>query len=154
MTATTPDARQRFELMSEGFRSSYITYDALTRVVHAWADAFPQFVRLQSIGRTAEGRDLWLLAIGMAPEGDGPAVWIDGNMHAVELAGSSVALAIAEDALRMLVCPDEPMHDLPVHLRQLLREGVTFYVLPRMCPDGRRRAYIDGWRVCPVKPTR
>lgn len=136
MTATTLDARQRFELMSEGFRTSYITYDALTRVVHAWAEAFPQFVRLQSIGKTPEGRDLWLLAIGLAPEGDGPAVWVDGNMHAVELAGSSVALAIAEDVLRLLVSPDEPLHDLPSHLRQLLREGVTFYVLPRMCPDG------------------
>lgn len=144
MTATFSDLLQRFEQMSEGFRSRYITYDALTRVVHAWAEAFPQFVRLRSIGKTPEGRDLWLLAIGLSPDGDGPAVWIDGNMHAVELAGSSVALAIAEDALRILNCPDEPLHDLPPHLRKFLRDGVTFYVLPRMCPDGAEHTLTVG----------
>ncbi len=130
--------------MSEGFRSRYITYEELTRVVHAWARAFPEFVRLRSIGKTPEGRDLWLLALGATPEGDGPAVWIDGNMHAVELAGSSVALAIAEDVLRNLVCPEAPLHDLPTHLREFLRQGVTFYVLPRMCPDGAEHALGKG----------
>lgn len=140
MSTTSTDMRQRFEEMSEGFRSHYITYDELSRIVHAWAKAFPEFVRLRSIGKSPEGRDLWLLALGASPDGDGPAVWVDGNMHAVELAGSSVALAIAEDVLRNLVCPEEPLHDLPAHLSDLLRQGVIFYVLPRMCPDGAEHA--------------
>lgn len=136
MTTTNTAALPHWERMSEGFRSRYLTYEQLTRVVHAWAESFPEFVRLRSIGKTPEGRDMWLLALGQSPDGDGPAVWIDGNMHAVELAGSSVALAIAEDVLRNLVCPDDPLHDLPPHVRDFLRQGVTFYVLPRMCPDG------------------
>lgn len=140
MTSTRSEGRPSFEQMSEGFRNHYVSYDELTRIVHAWAGAFPEFVRLRSIGKTPEGRDLWLLAIGTYPDGDGPAVWIDGNMHAVELAGSSVALAIAEDALRNLAAPDEPLQDLPAHIADLLREGVTFYVLPRMCPDGAEHA--------------
>ncbi|MBK9259669.1 MAG: peptidase M14 [Polyangiaceae bacterium] len=140
MSTKSTDMRERFEQMSEGFRSRYVTYDELTRIVHAWAETFPKFVRLRSIGKTPEGRDLWLLAIGRSPDGDGPAVWVDGNMHAVELAGSSVALAIAEDALRNLVLADDPLHDFPPHMRELLRRDVTFYVLPRMCPDGAEHA--------------
>jgi len=127
---------ERLEAMSVGFRSKYVTYEELTRQVRAWADGYPDFVRLRTLGRTPEGREIWLLKIGQRPDGEGPAAWIDGNMHACELAGSSVALAIAEDALRNLVCPDAPLHDLPAHIAALVREDVTFYVLPRMCPDG------------------
>jgi hypothetical protein len=127
-----------------GFRSRYVTYDELTRQVQAWAKAFPEVVRLHSLGRTPGGRELWLLAIGRHPDGDGPAVWVDGNMHAMELAGASVALAIAEDAIRNHVDPDAPPADLPPHLATILREDVTFYVLPRMCPDGAERGLSTG----------
>lgn len=124
------------DAMSIGFRSRYVTYDELTQQVRAWSAAFPEFVKLRSLGRTPEGREIWLVAIGRRPDGDGPAAWVDGNMHACEVAGSSVALAIAEDVIKNLVCSDEPLEDLPAHLAQVLREDVTFYVLPRICPDG------------------
>jgi len=136
MSAATIELRERFAQMSRGFRSRYLCYDDLSCVVQDWARAFPEFVDLRSLGKTPEGRDLWLLSIGKAPTGDGPAVWVDGNMHAVEVAGSSVTLGIAEDVIWNLVCPEEPLADFPEHLSQFLRDGVTFYVLPRMCPDG------------------
>ncbi|TKD05273.1 M14 family metallopeptidase [Polyangium fumosum] len=144
MSKDPSGARARLEAMSVGFRARYVTYDELTRQVRAWAEGFPEIVRLQSLGKTPEGRDIWLLAIGRDPDGDGPAAWVDGNMHAVELAGSSVALAIAEDVIRNLVCPTEPLHDLPAHLGALLRQDVVFYVLPRMCPDGAESVLCTG----------
>jgi hypothetical protein len=57
-------------------------------------------------------------------------------MHAGELTGSSVALAIAEDALRLLVDPAGAVHDLPAHVVEGLSEDLLLYVLPRMSPDG------------------
>lgn len=140
MAANTTAMREQFARISEGFRDHYVSYDELTRIVHGWAQAFPELVYLRSIGKTTEGRDLWLLSIGKSPKGDGPAVWIDGNMHAVEVAGSSVALAIAEDVIWNLACPEEPLPDFPAHLAQFLRDGVIFYILPRMCPDGAEHA--------------
>src|SRR5688500_15232248 len=111
----------KLDELSRGFRDRYLGYDDLTRQVRAWADAFPQVVRVASIGTTAEGRDLWLLTLGPEPERTRPAVWVDGNMHAAELCGSSVALAIAEDVIRMHVEGTAP-HGLAPSVAAVLRD--------------------------------
>ena len=48
---------------------------------------------------------MWLLTLGPDPDRARPSAWVDGNMHASELAGSSVALSIAEDVLRLHLGP-------------------------------------------------
>lgn len=123
--------------MATDFRSSYLDYETLTATLHAWAADYSDFVRLDSIGKTAEGRELWLLIIGQGPEDGRPAVWIDGNMHAAELCGSSVALAIAEDIIRLHADGSSPQ-GLSRAICGALKD-VLFYVLPRMSPDGAER---------------
>src|SRR4051812_31176099 len=129
--------------MSSPLRTGYLSYEELTRQVQTWADAHPDLARLQSLATTPEGRELWLLTIGPEPDRVRPAAWVDGNMHASELAGSSVALAIAEDILRAHVTGGN-VAELPEHLAELLRAGVLFYILPRMCPDGAERILRTG----------
>jgi hypothetical protein len=142
---STLDAQlARLKALSTGFRDRYLPYDDLTRQLHAWADAFPSFVRVDSLGVTPEERHVWLLIIGPSPSRVRPAAWVDGNMHASELAGSSVALAIAEDALRAHLGPGAPLRDLPEHVGELLRSGVLLYVVPRICPDGAERVLTTG----------
>jgi hypothetical protein len=116
-----------------GFRTNYLSYDQLTAQLRAWADAYPDLARVSSLARTPEGREVWLLTIGRDPDRIRPAVWAGGNVHAAELAGSSVALSIAEDALRLHVDPTSV--DLPRPIMERLRE-VLFYVVPRISPDG------------------
>src|SRR5829696_7314525 len=89
-----------------GFRTTYLDHAALTAQLEAWRSEHPDLVRLTSLAKTPEGRDLWLLTIGIEPDRVRPTAWVDGNMHASELAGSSVALAIAEDVLRAHVEPE------------------------------------------------
>jgi hypothetical protein len=144
MQRTDLPAPAGLDALSIGFRSRYITYDELTRQVRAWAEAFPSIVRLTSLCQTPGGRELWLLTIGKDPDRARPAVWIDGNMHASELAGASVALSIAEDILRTHVSPGAPLYDLPSHVADLVRDDVLFYVLPRMCPDGAELVLTTG----------
>jgi hypothetical protein len=127
--------------LHQGFRARYLDHAELTAQLRGWAEAFPALCRLQSLGTTPEGRELWLLAIGRDPERVRPAVWVDGNMHAGELCGSSVALAIAEDVLRLHT--EAPPHDLAPPVLQRLRE-VLFYVMPRMSPDGAEAVLRTG----------
>jgi hypothetical protein len=132
------------DALSVGFRSRYLTFEDLTRQVRAWAEAFPSIVRLQSLCETPEKRSLWLLTIGPNPDRPRPAVWVDGNMHASELAGTSVALTIAEEVIRAHLAPEGQIADLPRHVADLVRSDVLFYILPRMCPDGAELVLTTG----------
>jgi hypothetical protein len=137
------DAIARLHALRRGFRGDYLPYDELTAQLRAWADAFGDLVRLRSLGETPEGRSLWLLTIGRDPDRARPAVWVDGNMHAAELCGSSVALAIAEDVLALHLDPDSAPAGLPGHVAERVRE-VLFYVMPRMAPDGAEAVLATG----------
>src|SRR5438445_6399458 len=126
---------------SLGFRHAYFDYDRLTAQLRTWADAYPALVRVTSLARTPEGRDVHLLTIGPEPDRIRPAAWADGNVHAGELAGSSVALAIAEDVLRAHLEPETM--DLPRPVVERLRE-ILVYVVPRISPDGAETVLRTG----------
>lgn len=127
--------------LSRGFRDRYLLHDELTAQLRAWADAFPDVVRLTSLAKTPEGRDVWLLVLGHEPDRARPTAWIDGNLHASELAGSSVALAVAEDVLSALVGEGPP--GLPAAVLARVRRGRTF-VVPRISPDGAEQVLTTG----------
>ena len=120
-----------------GFRDRYLSHEELTKQLRVWAEAMPEVMRLESLAKSEQGRDVWLVTIGRDPDRVRPAAWMDGNIHASEVAGSSTCLAVIEDLLRAHA--GESLVDLPDTLRDLLLADVLFYVLPRMCPDGAER---------------
>jgi len=126
------------------FRQKYLDYAELTAQLVAWSVQQPDIVRVTPIGRTAEGRDIPLLTIGRNPDEARPAVWIDGNMHASEVCGSSVALAIAEDILAIHRGGNEAGgKTFPAHMAEVIRETL-FYVVPRISPDGAEEVLKKG----------
>ncbi|MEO7093458.1 MAG: M14 family metallopeptidase [Polyangiales bacterium] len=127
--------------LSLGFRHTYLDYERLTAQLKGWVESFPAVCRLSSLARTPEGREVWLLTIGRDPDRIRPAAWVDGNIHAAELAGSSVALAIAEDVLAMHV--DPAGCQLPGPIVERLRD-VLLYVVPRISPDGAEAVLTSG----------
>ncbi|WP_394820982.1 M14 family metallopeptidase [Pendulispora albinea] len=145
------DALSLLDSLHLGFRQRYLDYETLTAQARAWAERFPDLVRLRSIGKSLEGRDLWLLTIGPDPDRVRPSVWVDGNMHAGELCGSSAALAIAEDVIRLHLAsassPESHARDGAPNLPPRVRASaakVLFHVLPRMCPDGAEAVLHEG----------
>jgi hypothetical protein len=126
------------------FRSRYLDYAALSAQLAAWAKKHPDLVRLSTLGKSAEGRDIPLVTIGRDPDEMRPAVWIDGNMHASELCGSSVALALAEDILAIHLGGNEAGgKPLPGHMADAIRRTL-FYVVPRISPDGAEAVLKTG----------
>ena len=124
------------------FRTQYLDYAALTSQLQAWASQYPNFVKLESIGKSREGRDVHLLTIGANPDEIRPAVWVDGNMHASEFCGSSVALAIAEDLIA-IHCGKLDVAQLPAHMAEMVKSHL-FYIVPRMAPDGAEAVLKTG----------
>ena len=126
------------------FLQKYLDYSELSAQLADWSKQYPDIVRVESIGRSAQGRDIFLLTIGRDPDEGRPAVWVDGNMHATELCGSSVALAIAQDVLAIHRGRSEAGGKaLPPHMAQAIRETL-FYVVPRLSPDGAEEVLKRG----------
>jgi hypothetical protein len=122
--------------MSDSFRDRYLDHDTMMAQLEAWARDYPDVCRLSSLGTTAAGRVIPLITIGYEPERLRPAVWVDANMHASELAGCSVVMAFADDLLALhRGQPCAATADLPDVMRSTLRDGL-FYLCPRVSPDG------------------
>ena len=49
---------------------TYYRYDELTRVLQAFAEEYPQLLHLESIGKSYEGRDIWLATVTNFETGD------------------------------------------------------------------------------------
>lgn len=127
---------------------TYYRFDDLTRLLHAFAEERPDLVRIESIGKSYEGRDLWLLTVtrfATGPAEEKPAFWVDGNIHATEVSASSAALYL----LHKLTTEDGANADVTRVL-----DTRTFYVLPRVNPDGAELALADRprWLRSSVRP--
>ena len=112
----------------------FYTYDQLTETLHAWAEEAPQLCRVESIGKSYEGRNIWLVTVTNSATGDDrdkPGFLVEANIHSVEWTGSSAALHLIH---RLLSGYD----DDALVTRAL--DTRVFYVIPRLNPDGAERA--------------
>ncbi len=109
----------------------YHDYPEVTRLIKAMVAAHPKRARLQSLGKSYGGREMWLLTITDFEQGDGrnkPAFWIGGAIHANEIQATQVTLYTAWYLLEM--------YGRSQWITRLVDQR-TFYLVPMMSPDSR-----------------
>jgi len=100
---------------------------AMSRELARLAQNYPRLVRLQSLGKSVEDRDIWLFTIASAGARNKPAVLYDGAMHGSEVIGSESVLAYARYLLEH--------YESDAQVRRLVDGSIT-YLIPMVNPDG------------------
>lgn len=115
----------------------YLNFSEVEGWCHAAAAAFPEWVSLEQVGQSRQGRPLWLLTLGdrAGDRSARPAFWLDGATHAAEWTG---VMAVLYTLSRWL---DGVQRGDPAVLDALRR--TTVYAMPVICPDA-FQALCDG----------
>jgi murein tripeptide amidase MpaA len=112
-------------------------YAELTQILKALAKEHPGLIRLESIGKSHEGREVWLVTATNFKSGadaEKPAFWVDGNIHATEVTAAAASLYL--------------IHALVTGYRKdpnitRAMDSRAFYIVPRVNPDGAEWALAD-----------
>jgi murein tripeptide amidase MpaA len=119
----------------------YYRYDELTELLKAYAAEFPALIQLESIGKSYEGRDIWLVTAtntATGPAEEKPALWVDGNIHASEVSPSTACLYLIEQLTAQYGQDEDITRCLDTR---------AFYICPRVNPDGAEWALADVPRI-------
>ncbi len=116
----------------------FLRYHELVAWLDQLAAANPGLVSVETYGRSYEGRDLLLVTVTDSATGthdSKPAHWIDASIHAVELTATVAACRLLQRLVDGHRSGDET-------ITRALRTR-TFYVVPRVNPDGAEWVLAD-----------
>jgi len=115
--------------MAQDF-TKYHNYAELSAMLQNLAGADKTLVKLESIGKTLEKRDIWALQIaapGGVPIAERPGLLIAANFEADHLIGSELAVFIADYLVKNYASN--------ANVKQRL-DHYVIYIMPRVNPDG------------------
>lgn len=108
----------------------FYRYVEFSQLLHDYVNAFPELLSIESIGKSYEGRDIWVVTATNQKSGvaaEKPAYWVDANIHASELAGGAATLYLIDTLTKHYGKRDDITRCLDTR---------AFYICPRMNPDG------------------
>ena len=107
----------------------YHNYADLTAALQSLANSHKDLARLTSIGKTGQGRDIWLIEIASPagpPAAERPGLLVAANFEGDHLIGSEIGLFLANHLLKNYPADAEVKQRLDHHV---------FYIVPRVNPD-------------------
>jgi hypothetical protein len=109
----------------------YYTHAGITEICKKLAAAHPDLVKVSSIGKSYQGREMWMLTVTDFKKGkpeEKPAFYMDGNIHSNEIQGTEMAMYTAWYLAES--------HASVEFIKELLADKV-FYIVPTINPDAR-----------------
>ena len=79
--------------------AKYQNFDEMSRSLRSLVNAHKNIAKLESIGKTLEGRDLWMVSIASSagvPMDERPGLLVGANFEGDHLVGSQLALSVVE----------------------------------------------------------
>ncbi|MBM3745521.1 MAG: peptidase M14, partial [Acidobacteria bacterium] len=111
--------------------------ERIVEFLKGYAAAYPEFVRLASIGKASGGGEMWLVTIHNPTTGaepGKPAIYIDAATHANEIQGTEVCLYLINYVLKN--------YGKLERVTELLDRAVL-YVVPMSNPDSRVKWFTE-----------
>jgi len=115
----------------------YYDGPAVVDAVHRLHEAYPDLTELRSLGKSEEGRDIWMLAIYNTATGldtDKPGIYVDGAIHGNEIQATEVCLYLAWYLL-------DGYDRIPL-IKDLV-DTKAFYIVPVVNVDNRARFFAE-----------
>ena len=112
----------------------YFSNSEIESQLRAWEKEYPRLIEVAQLGESHEKRPIWIVTLtnrDTGPSESKPALWADANLHATELAGTTVILALISTLLGRHAGGD-------AQARRIL-DSSALYLAPRLCPDGAER---------------
>ncbi|MEM7227385.1 MAG: M14 family metallopeptidase [Planctomycetota bacterium] len=94
VTATTW-AQQHIPSRVDIAWNRYYDFEEMEQQLRDLAAAYPDIMALESIGKSVQGRDIWLVTLNVektGPDTSKPAMYIDGSIHANEVQATEVVM--------------------------------------------------------------
>ena len=117
--------------------STYYDYEEMRDILIDLTDAYPELLTLDVMGKSREGRDIWVVTVNNPSTGEHsskPAMYIDANTHGNEIQGSEISIF----TIYYLVT----RFNKDEWVTQLLND-YSFYIAPTVNPDSRHRFFHE-----------
>jgi len=131
LCAPSAHAQQQIPSRVDVSWNRFYDYEEMTQVIHDLVEAYPELLTLESLGKSEQGREMWLITLNNPKTGEDsekPAMYIDGNVHGNEIQASETVLY----SIWYLTKSYGEVEQLTE-----MMDRVAFYFLPSQNPDGR-----------------
>lgn len=121
---------EQLQAQSYGIDYVYHNYEAMTKFLRATTASYPSLTALYSIGKSVQGRDLWVMVVSASPYDHmigKPDVKYVANMHGNE--------AVSRELMLHLIYHLVTSYTTDPYIRWLL-DNTRIHIMPSMNPDG------------------
>ncbi len=115
----------------------YYDFDEMEQILKDLVRAYPDLLTLESLGKSEQGRDMWLVILNNNKTGkheEKPAMYIDGNVHGNEVQATETVLY----SIWYLTKSFGEVEQLTE-----LMDRTAFYFVPSINPDGRAEWFAN-----------